>query len=119
MVNFGESGLKIETEYLNMVPFKNEDYSKITRRKRYAYKSFLEKERSRPMDVITYTKMIAPPSFFPQKRYCDITGLIANYTDPKTNLRYHNQEVYAYIRGISQFTAQEHLKLRNANQGII
>eukprot|EP00835_Amoeboradix_gromovi_P003825 NODE_268_length_12243_cov_0.338109.p7 type:complete len:105 gc:universal NODE_268_length_12243_cov_0.338109:766-1080(+) len=104
---------------MSTVPFKNEDYSKITRRKRVAYKTFLEKERSRPMDVITYTSVTAPPSFFPNRKYCDITGLEAQYTDPKTGLRFHNQEVYAYIRGISQFTAQEYLKIRNANQGII
>ena len=102
-----------------MVPFKNEDFLKKTRRKRFAYKSIMEKERSKPMHIVTYTTILAPPSLTPPKRYCDVTGLIANYTDPKTHLRYHNQEVYAEIRGMSQYTAQEYLKLRNASQGIM
>eukprot|EP00834_Sanchytrium_tribonematis_P006504 NODE_484_length_6933_cov_0.508341.p8 type:complete len:103 gc:universal NODE_484_length_6933_cov_0.508341:5510-5818(+) len=102
-----------------MVPFKNEDSAKITRRKRFTYKAFLEKERARPINVITYTTLLAPPSLVPQKKYCDITGLIAHYNDPKTGLRYHNQEVYAYIRGLTQYTCQEYLKIRNANHNLI
>jgi INO80 complex subunit C len=59
----------------------------------------------------------APPSFLPQKKYCDITGLEvclylflrhalpylcvqAAYTDPQTGLRYHDKSVYELIRGL-------------------
>jgi INO80 complex subunit C len=35
----------------------------------------------------------APPSLRPSKKYCDITGLEAPYTDPKSRLRYHNADI--------------------------
>lgn len=35
----------------------------------------------------------APPSLKPAKRYCDVTGLEAPYTDPKSRLRYHNADI--------------------------
>ena len=34
----------------------------------------------------------APPSLKPAKKYCDVTGLEAPYTDPKSRLRYHNAD---------------------------
>jgi INO80 complex subunit C len=37
-----------------------------------------------PIDVPTYTAIEAPPSLLPAKKYCDLTGLEAKYTDPKT-----------------------------------
>lgn len=40
----------------------------------------------------------APPSLLPAKKYCDITGLPAKYTDPKTKLRYCGLEVWEVIR---------------------
>ncbi|WFD19257.1 chromatin-remodeling complex subunit ies6 [Malassezia caprae] len=49
--------------------------------------------------VPTYTSVQAPPSLLPAKKYCDITGLVGNYTDPKTRLRYHSVEVYDIIKG--------------------
>lgn len=42
----------------------------------------------------------APPSFLPQRHYCDITGLEAPYTDPATGLRYHDKSVYELIKGL-------------------
>ncbi len=52
-----------------------------------------KRERGRRL---TYTNIESAPSFHPssQKKYCDITGLPAPYTDPKTRLRYHNKEVF-------------------------
>lgn len=41
--------------------------------------------------------MNPPPSLLPPKKYCDITGLEAPYTDPKTTLRYHSKEIYGII----------------------
>lgn len=35
----------------------------------------------------------APPSLRPSKKYCDVTGLEAPYTDPKSRLRYHNADI--------------------------
>ncbi|WFD03770.1 chromatin-remodeling complex subunit ies6 [Malassezia obtusa] len=56
-------------------------------------------EASERRVVPTYTSVEAPPSLLPAKRYCDVTGLQALYTDPKTRLRYHSAEIYDIIRG--------------------
>jgi INO80 complex subunit C len=42
----------------------------------------------------------APPSLLPAKKYCDITGLPAKYTDPKTRLHFRGLEVLDVIRGM-------------------
>lgn len=55
-----------------------------------------------------------PPSILPQKKYCDVTGLEAKYTDPKTGLRYHNAEIYQFIRTLSVPSVQAYLGSRNA-----
>lgn len=63
----------------------------------------------------TYTSIQAAPSFKPKLKYCDITGLPAPYSDPKTGLRYHNTEVYAGIKGLSTAQVQEYLAARGAH----
>jgi INO80 complex subunit C len=45
----------------------------------------------------------APPSLLPAKKYCDITGLHAAYTDPRTKLRYKGLEVWHVVRGLVSF----------------
>lgn len=55
-----------------------------------------------------------PPSILPQKKYCDVTGLEAKYTDPKTGLRYHNAEIYQFIRTLNVPSVQAYLGSRNA-----
>lgn len=55
-----------------------------------------------------------PPSILPQKKYCDITGLDAKYTDPKTGLRYHSAEIYQFIRTLGVPNVQAYLASRNA-----
>ncbi|KAJ3752572.1 hypothetical protein EV360DRAFT_97371 [Lentinula raphanica] len=66
-------------------------------------------------EIPTYLSIEAPPSFLPQKHYCDITGLKAPYTDPVTGLRYHDKDVYALIREMSASTAKEYLSARGVN----
>jgi INO80 complex subunit C len=65
----------------------------------------------------TYTNIESAPSFHPnsQRRYCDITGLSAPYTDPKTRLRYHDKEVFGTIRTMAQGVAEGHLAARGAH----
>lgn len=46
----------------------------------------------------TYTNIESAPSLAHTKRYCDVTGLPAPYLDPKSRLRYHDKEVFAFIR---------------------
>lgn len=65
----------------------------------------------------TYANIESAPSLHPahSKKWCDITGLPANYTDPKTKLRYTNREVYAAIRQLPPGAADKYLELRGAN----
>ena len=65
----------------------------------------------------TYTNIESAPSLHPahQKHYCDITGLPAPYTDPKTRLRYHNKEVFGLVRTLPQGVAEKYLEARGAH----
>ncbi|KAK3075851.1 chromatin-remodeling complex subunit ies6 [Teratosphaeriaceae sp. CCFEE 6253] len=64
---------------------------------------------------VTYTSIQAGPSTRQPQKYCDITGLPAKYTDPKTGLRYYNAEIYKVVKGLSTTQVQEYLAARNAN----
>ncbi|KAI1325491.1 YL1 nuclear protein C-terminal domain-containing protein [Xylariaceae sp. FL0255] len=63
----------------------------------------------------TYTNIESAPSLAHTKRYCDITGLPAPYLDPKSRLRYHNKEVFSFIRTIPQSGAEQYLEARGAH----
>ncbi|KAF3480914.1 uncharacterized protein GIQ15_06261 [Arthroderma uncinatum] len=67
--------------------------------------------------AVTYTNIESAPSLHPshQKRYCDITGLPASYTDPKTRLRYHDREVFGVIRSLGPGVAENYLEARGAH----
>ncbi|KAJ7590526.1 hypothetical protein C8J56DRAFT_933127 [Mycena floridula] len=66
-------------------------------------------------DMPTYTSIEAPPSFLPQRHWCDITGLEAPYTDPATGLRFHDKSVYDIVKGLSASSAKEYLSARGVN----
>ncbi|KAA8650273.1 hypothetical protein EYZ11_006092 [Aspergillus tanneri] len=67
--------------------------------------------------TVTYTNIESAPSLHPsqQTRYCDITGLPASYTDPKTRLRYHDKEVFGVVRTLVQGVPESYLELRAAH----
>jgi INO80 complex subunit C len=67
--------------------------------------------------AVTYTNIESAPSLHPsgQKHYCDITGLTARYTDPKTRMRYHNVEVFQLVRTMPQGTTEAYLAARGAH----
>ncbi|KAF2663752.1 hypothetical protein BT63DRAFT_430027 [Microthyrium microscopicum] len=67
--------------------------------------------------TVTYTNIESAPSMHPssQRRYCDVTGLSAPYTDPKTRLRYHNMEIFALIRQMGQSSTEQYLAARGAH----
>lgn len=56
----------------------------------------------------------APPSLKPAKKYSDISGLEAPYTDPQTKLHYHNAEEFRIIRTLPSDIIQGYLALRGA-----
>lgn len=65
---------------------------------------------------LSYFNVEAPPSIYPAKKYCDITGLKARYKAPGNGLRFANSEVYSLvIKPMAPGIDQEYLKLRGAN----
>ena len=56
----------------------------------------------------------APPSVYPPKKYCDITGQLAKYTDPQTKLHYVDAAAFAALRRLPAEAVQERLALRRA-----
>lgn len=63
----------------------------------------------------TYMNIESAPTLAHPKHYCDITGLPAPYTDPKTRLRYHDKEVFAVARTLGQGVAEQYLEARGAH----
>ncbi|WVN88317.1 uncharacterized protein L203_103522 [Cryptococcus depauperatus CBS 7841] len=75
-------------------------------------------EQKSQKEIITYMTPAAPPSLLPAKKYCDITGLYAKYTDPKTKLRYKGLEVWHVVRSLGPGADQSYLALRNAQTSL-
>lgn len=67
-----------------------------------------------PASTPTYVNIDAPPSMFPTKKYCDITGLPAKYTDPVTKMRFVSKEAFRKARNLPDHKVEEYLGLRNA-----
>lgn len=63
----------------------------------------------------TYSNIESAPSLKRGRKWCDITGLPANYTDPKTKLRYVDGEVYKAVRSLPAGGAEKYLEVRAAN----
>jgi len=64
---------------------------------------------------VTYNSIDAPVSFKPVKKYSDISGLPACYTDPTTKLRYATAEEYSRVRMLPTDIVSGLLLLRKAN----
>ena len=82
------------------LPFKRSTVKDTSKRRPWkALKKIIEGEAYErlPIDVPTYTGIEAPPSLLPAKKYCDLTGLDAKYTDPKTRLRYFSGHEYLQV----------------------
>jgi len=109
-------------------PFKNPRYTRPQSKKLRSTKQILAAERDRERqrreaggsskEVPTYLSIEAPPSLLPQKRYCDVTGLEAPYTDPQSKLRYHNKAVYELIKTLPPGTNHEYLAIRGQHSVI-
>lgn len=56
-----------------------------------------------------------PPSFVPAKKYSDISGLIAPYTDPQSKLYYYNADEFNTIRSLPSDLTAGYLALRGAS----
>lgn len=63
----------------------------------------------------TFSNIEAPPSVYPAKRYCDLTGFEAPYTDPRTKLRYASAPLFAVCRTLPSEQVHAFLAARGAN----
>ena len=78
------------------------------------FKQIITAERSLkwgPNDP-TYTSIDAPPPLKPPKKYSDLSGLLAKYTDPLTGLYYNSSEEFELIRTLPTDIVQGYLSLR-------
>lgn len=79
-------------------------------------KQILAAERALPWKISdpSYYNIDSPPSMKPPKKYSDISGLPANYTDPQTKLRFTSSEEFSYIRLLPTDVVTGYLALRKA-----
>ncbi|XP_038952664.1 INO80 complex subunit C isoform X1 [Rattus norvegicus] len=79
-------------------------------------KQILAAERALPWQLNdpNYFSIDAPPSFKPAKKYSDVSGLLANYTDPQSKLRFSTVEEFSYIRRLPSDVVTGYLTLRKA-----
>ncbi|XP_010636348.1 INO80 complex subunit C isoform X2 [Fukomys damarensis] len=79
-------------------------------------KQILAAERALPWQLNdpNYFSIDAPPSFKPAKKYSDVSGLLANYTDPQSKLRFSTIEEFSYIRRLPSDVITGYLALRKA-----
>ncbi|XP_059423904.1 INO80 complex subunit C-like [Carassius carassius] len=79
-------------------------------------KQILAAEKALPWKITdpNYCSIDAPPSMKPAKKYSDISGLLANYTDPQTKLRFASTEEFSYIRQLPTDVVTGYLALRKA-----
>lgn len=74
-----------------------------------------EQSLSWPDNAVTYGSIDAPPSFKPAKKYSDISGLEATYTDPQTKMHYATTDEFKVIRKLPGDIVGGYLTLRRAN----
>ena len=63
-------------------------------------------------NVPTHVTVRSTPSALPPKKYCDVTGLPAKYTDPKTRLHYYSATEYQQIKQRHTDTIKLMLEIR-------
>nr|CAD7432962.1 unnamed protein product [Timema monikensis] len=93
--------------------------SKSTNKKRAwrSLKQIVAQERVLPWpeDAVHYSSIDALPSFKPAKKYSDISGLLAKYTDPQTKLHFAVAEEFSTVRSLPMDITAGYLSLRRAN----
>ncbi|XP_016142869.1 INO80 complex subunit C-like [Sinocyclocheilus grahami] len=79
-------------------------------------KQILAAEKTLPWKITdpNYCSLDTPPSMKPVKKYSDISGLPANYTDPQTKLHFASTEEFSYIRQLPTDVVTGYLALRKA-----
>ncbi|XP_037274604.1 INO80 complex subunit C [Rhipicephalus microplus] len=88
--------------------------STSTKSKPRVWKSLKQVVTAERLQPGAYAALEAAPSLRPWRKYSDLTGLVAPYTDPKTKLRYANKHEYARLRLLSADQVNGYLVLRRA-----
>ncbi|KAA8899005.1 hypothetical protein FN846DRAFT_816081 [Sphaerosporella brunnea] len=103
-------------------PFKNKNYKPPARRnknlKQILADSAANATTARALQAApptTYQNIEGAPSLRRGNKWCDVTGLPARYTDPKTKLRYRDGEVYHALRNLPAGGTERYLEVRGAN----
>ncbi|KAL8605832.1 hypothetical protein ACOMHN_051441 [Nucella lapillus] len=80
-------------------------------------KQIISSERSLPWQNtdVSYGLIEGPPSFKPAKKYSDLSGLEASYTDPQTKLRFSSPEEFTRARTFPSDIVNGYLALRKAS----
>ena len=101
------------------IKFKNPKfcYSYLNTNKKRSWKGLkqiLQADKNIQWDpsMPTYSAIDAPPPLKPIKKYSDVSGVPASYTDPLTGLHYHSSEEFDVIRTLSTNSIQSYLALR-------
>ncbi|XP_033639380.1 INO80 complex subunit C-like [Asterias rubens] len=108
-----------------ILPFKDANFTLSSKgvtanKKARAWKTLKQitsAEKSLPWrpDEATYSSIDAPPSLKPAKKYSDLSGFPAKYTDPQTKLRYSDTEEFSRTRMLPADIITGLLTLRKAN----
>lgn len=122
----GSGGGSVSSITPPVYTFKNKDFqhANVTadgKRKPWKpLKQIIAQEQSLPWpdSAVTYSSLDAPPSFKPAKKYADLSGLEAPYTDPQTKLNYATGEEFTEIRRLQSDIIQGYLSLRKANSSL-
>lgn len=61
-----------------------------------------------------YQELEAGPSVLPKKKYCDLTGLEAPYSEINTGIRFYNADIYKEFQNMSQPIKNQYLNIRRA-----
>ncbi|XP_070378571.1 uncharacterized protein [Dermacentor albipictus] len=88
--------------------------SASTKSKPRVWKSLKQVVTAERLQPGAYAALEAAPSLRPWRKYSDMTGLVAPYTDPKTKLRYANRHEYARLRLLTADQVNGYLVLRRA-----
>jgi len=106
----------LDSELACLLPVQHTNKTANKRRAWRPLKHLVSLERSLPFpeDAATYCRIEAPPSFVPAKKYSDISGLPALYTDPHSKLRYSTAEEYKLIQTLPSDIVAGYLALRKA-----
>ncbi|CAD7699166.1 unnamed protein product [Ostreobium quekettii] len=101
----------------SVLPFKVKDHAKDKKKYWKRLKQIVAGENydELPPGEPTYANIEAGPSIYPAKKYCDLTGFEAPYTDPKTKMRYATADLYPLVRSLPNDEVQTRLAVRNAH----